>query len=286
MPRRQFTLQLLQVSLDRDGAELQMLADKVTSRTLVTFSCSCGNEGNRRLDYCVDFGAFCTECARKVRNNRRTATLALPPSLNCDAPFFDICMGRDDECIRYARDDELKLVLAPRYRKAYLQNTQAYIKVFWWDMQTDRQTSRWFSNKLPQSEEEAQQCLQEKLPVPDSYSCTFSVSQIVQDLRRIKCYFRIAADIIQYPAQQVPIDAYILSSWLGDGVAGRSWIVNVDHNVLAAWRKWANDHEMQFMQHKGAKDRPEELWTWAVTNFPKGALKKSVIGSLRKGVKI
>lgn len=117
--RRVFTNTVLEEALKRDGAVLRLVPDNFTSMSFVSFECRCGEEGSRRLDVCVDFGAFCEECARSTSTARRLATLAAPLSIDTSAAVFDLFTERDQGCVRYSENDKIHLALAPRYRKPY-----------------------------------------------------------------------------------------------------------------------------------------------------------------------
>lgn len=148
-----------------------------------------------------------------------------------------------------------------------IEELKTHFVVKWWDPLTNRQTSRWLKKSDPLSVSAAAQLVQSKESVADDVRITLTIKQVAQDLRRMKFFFRIPTVIQQHHSQEVPLDAYVLSTWLGDGTAAKTNITNIDEHVLNAWRLWAEQHDMQFHQHQNT-GRPKPLWPWAISNKP------------------
>lgn len=266
-PRRKFTLELLQEALSRDGAELIEVPGKFSSMAVAKYTCRCGSEGSRRVDVCVDFGAFCEPCAKETRAARRLATMALDSSITSDTKYFYLTTERDGECTKHHEDDVINLALNIRDRKPRIVRVkQNYIKVIWWNMELHREVAKWISSSKPDYMIKATELMQSKLTVPDDYRVPFCVRDISENLRRIKYHFRIPAQISDFPSEIVSLDPYILGTWLGDGHCKSTRITNVDANILAAWRSFANERGLQFLQHKDPRAKSQKLWPWAVTN--------------------
>lgn len=266
-PRRKFTLDLLQEALSRDGAVLIEVPGKFTSNAVAKYTCRCGSEGSKRVDRCIDFGAFCEPCKLVTSISRRLATIAIAPPNHVDSEFYDVITERDGVCIRYHKDDVIELALNVFDRQPHLNHVKEdYIKVSWWNTEKHRLTAKWIPTSNPFCAQEATDLLKSKPEVPDDYRMYCSVQDIHDDLRRIRHYFRIPAKISGFPTQSVVLDPYILATWLGDGHCKSSRITNVDKNVLATWRSWASDRNLQFVQHKDPAAKSKDLWPWAVTN--------------------
>jgi len=63
MPRRAFTIELLNETLKRDGATLIGEHEKLNRETVITYKCKCGNEFDKKFIYIIDNGgAKCKPC--------------------------------------------------------------------------------------------------------------------------------------------------------------------------------------------------------------------------------
>lgn len=99
------------------------------------------------------------------------------------------------------------------YRTPQLQRVkESHVKVVWWDTDTDRQRSRWISTSKSYCEQRALHPLKQNSIAPEDYRVNFTISETFKNLKRIKFYYRIPAEMTTYFTLDVPLDAYILAS--------------------------------------------------------------------------
>lgn len=144
----------------------------------------------------------------------------------------------------------------------------------WWDTLEHKIRQKHFSDEESfEAEEDAHEFAKKCKVVEEDYRLTVSVKYILKNIVHYQYRFRIGAQIKEYTNQEVPLDAYILSTWLGDGTTGCPWSSNIDENILTTWRDWANERGMQFLKMNNAGKDTDSLCTWSVT-FPNGSKKK------------
>ena len=215
-PRRKFTLELLQEALSRDDAVLIEVPGKFTSMAVAQYTCGCGSEGSRRVDECIDFGAFCKPCAKATSISRALATKANNALREIsESEYYDLFTERDEESVRYHKNDVVSLALVPTYHKPSLEKAKGCVRIRWWDENSNQQKSRCINTTKPDCKEIAHKFMQKKAVILDAYRITITLSELFKQLIRFKYYCRIPADIADYASQDIPSNC---SDWLYNGL--------------------------------------------------------------------
>jgi hypothetical protein len=236
----------------RDSATLlSELGDKFNAKTLVEFTCSCGNAHTKNLECCINYGIFCKPCARKlgVLNSRKTKAIVKVP-INPDAASYLLRLG-DDEPEEVDGDAELTLSVLPKFlnTRMYADGISSFT-VTWWDTAEHRNRVNRFSKKLygDAVKDVATKFASDVPAVPDGYIVTISVRAIVANLPYHTDRFCFTRKRIEYPPVDVPIDPYAIGSWLGDGTAAVVGITTVDSGILSFWKSFTESWGLKFVQ--------------------------------------
>ena len=91
--------------------------------------------------------------------------------------------------------------------------------------------------------------------------------------QQLKC-FRVGVD---FSRGEIPIDPYILGSWLGDGTSSKPDITNSEKEIIAYWKKYFGIFGMDLHKYPHCE-------TYAVSNVAKGGKRR--YGGNKSGVKI
>lgn len=79
----------------------------------------------------------------------------------------------------------------------------------------------------------------------------------------------------ELPAKPLPIDPYILGSWLGDGNTDRTVISNIDEVVLDYWKDFASKNNLEFNKINSSK------CSWSITVDQKPGKRNWFLDTLR-----
>lgn len=83
-----------------------------------------------------------------------------------------------------------------------------------------------------------------------------------EDKRRCHAVYRSGVEQFDRPAARLPIPAYVLGSWLGDGHSLETQLTSADPEVVAAWAQYAEDIGHQLKRGAVAG----EAYTYSLTN--------------------
>lgn len=76
------------------------------------------------------------------------------------------------------------------------------------------------------------------------------------------------------PAEQLPLDPYLLGVWLGDGCVGTPLVVNNEPEIIAEIQAYADKNNMRFSSHKYKKKNGEDTAIRSAAVNEKGRLNK------------
>lgn len=265
--RRKFNTELLTASALRDGATVLLPEEPFNSKENLNFTCACGGKGCRRMDVCVNFGFFCAPCSAIAKISRQAENMKLSRNLE-PTGLYQLITARDDNVDILTQDHEIALALAPNMRGVYTNTNKTYVTVTWWDMQTHRSRQKSFKNDQKLDLQQVDKFKSTLKAVPDSYRHFVIMKDLVKDVRFYTRNFRLALPVIEYGAQPVLLDPYIMSSWLGDGVAKKPWICGTDDAMLETWRQWASDNDCNFVQNQCHNREEHQLLTYSVSRRP------------------
>ncbi len=277
--RRVFDIELLTSSALRDGATLKNIPEKFNSGTMIDFACNCGCDCCKRFDSAVDFGFFCTSCRQEqtVQRAKETKLGNEMAEVIISDKFKLVLSGLVEEVMD--GNDTLTLTLAPFYRKAslYFATARSAYIVKWWDLEAGTARQKAFSAKKISKEtahELALKYTESHTIVSDDYRLKVKVSLVYDKLAHYQQHYKISAEVKQYQYQQVPLDPWMLGTWLGDGTARAAAISNIDIEVVAEWRRWAEDNKLKFVT--------DDNVTWKMSSGITGAGTNKFITLLRK----
>lgn len=66
-----------------------------------------------------------------------------------------------------------------------------------------------------------------------------TVAEAMKHAQCFQKFYRLAPQRVDYPARDVPLDAWILGSWIGDGISLKCAITTADDEIRDAWSKLA-----------------------------------------------
>lgn len=266
--RRKFDKELLISSAERDGAKPVVPSKPFDSKTTIDFICKCGLPGCRRFDICVNFGFFCLACAVIAKEARKLTTLKLSRNIEQPCEKYQLITDRDDDVQIVSQDLVLSLALAPNIRGVYTRNNKKYLTILWWDTTSHRRGQKNFKKDGHLNMTQVEDFKSNLEMVPDTYRHRVMMKDIAKEVRYFTYYFRLVLPVIEYDAQPVPLDPYIMSSWLGDGSAKKPWICSTDDAILESWRQWASDHDCNFVQNQSRNREENKLLTYSVSRRP------------------
>lgn len=78
---------------------------------------------------------------------------------------------------------------------------------------------------------------------------TVRVADILADQRFPYKHYRLAVSAEEYPAQEVPVDPYLLGLWIGDGTSTQMQIATADVEIVDYMHKIARQYEGMHVYH-------------------------------------
>jgi hypothetical protein len=147
-----------------------------------------------------------------------------------------------DHAFPVSLESVLEIYVAKEFLTASVHTLKDCFHAMYWDTMGGCRRKKTFSIKQF-GEKEARSAAEEfisNLPsIPEDFSVSKSVKDILQMKATARHMLRIAHPSQYYPSLRVPLDPYILGTWLGDGTTGQPELTNIDTQVLSYWSQWA-----------------------------------------------
>lgn len=137
-------------------------------------------------------------------------------------------------------DDVLHLVVPMKFTRARIvtkperkdkPDTRKRHQVQYWDGDGVRGMS--FST-MPDAE-----AFLETVTIKDDVLREVAVSDALARAEYFQKFYRLAPQRVDYPARDVPLDPWILGSWIGDGISLKCAITTADEEIRDAWSELA-----------------------------------------------
>lgn len=257
--RQVYNSDVILQTLQRDTAVVDMNPAKIHSKCSISFVCRCGTPHEKRLDRAVQCGMFCPDCMLQEAvlkcNNTKTNSKPLVSAME-----YDLCSA-DGQCIVLKPSEEIALELSRSYAKPSVSNSerQKCVSVTWFDMTTVKANCKKFSyNKMDHPLQAAVTFAESLQAVPEGCHISVTVADVIARQKWFEKHFRLANLIVSFPAQPVPIPAYLVGSWNGDGTSTVADITSVDSEIVEYWREYCSAAGLAFVQRS-------KLITYAVS---------------------
>ena len=245
-----YTRDLLEnVIIPRDHCtvDLDSLPERLDGKVNIPFVCQCGTPHSKLL-YTLYYraGAFCVPCSKQQGDTKNKAAKAASEAVVNTTTSWSLEQS-DGVSRNVELDDVLALVIAPRYLPPRIvpPNANPRYQVVFWDFNgTPRQTCKTFTlDMMVNAKEAASRVYEEQIQVTnnhrdDVYHVT--VSEVLKNPMWYSKHFRLARLVTEYPAQDVPLDPWVLGTWLGDGTAGASEFTSVDPEIISGLDEYAS----------------------------------------------
>lgn len=247
-PRRKFDLDTLDDCLERDRATTDFERSlPIKSTTLIEFVCKCGKDHSKRLDNAVDYGMFCPECLAKETVVRSKAS-ALRSKQNVVEQAEQYVLELDDgtrEVLHHT--EKVTLVVAAKFlsqavSKCSYGNNQDYMIAKYWSIVDECVRTKKFrilDGNNEEQEAKARLFLETIQVIPAAYTIVRTMEELSEKASWSQKHLRLAPTIIEYEEREVPIDTYLLSTWLGDGSAGKAELTNIEPEITKYWQDYA-----------------------------------------------
>ncbi len=246
-------------AVSRDGAtfheyiERQVLGRK---RKFTSFECQCGNDAEKDAWAVLHKGgAYCGECTRANALQKRRKTLAkAPPVVNIEQPLWILS---DSAPYQLGLNDDIQLRLAPSSLNPILTKALKKVRslkftrqVDWWDIEGNscRQRSKIFD--YPGQDEQAVALYSSKQSQyrGKEVIVTLKLKDVMVRQAWYQKHFRLHLVPEVYPEVPLPLEAYFMGAWLGDGSSGAPAITNIDEEIVEYCRDYATRLGLNFKQ--------------------------------------
>ena len=238
----------------RDNAVLEIdnLSSSLPMKTVLTFACRCDMQTFKSLKAILCTGMLCVECTAILSKQKRQDNANYIPDLS---PSSFCLIVNKIEVGTVHLETLVSLVVSPEYLTKslrgpyYRQGKSPHFQIGYWDSAMDKPVlKRVFikGDDVDSARVEANRQLDCVEAVPVSHVVRRTIKQIVERKPFYITHFRMIQPEEHFAQAAVPLDEYMLSSWLGDGTNSSCELTNIDHVILEYWRCWANEHGMQF----------------------------------------
>ena len=227
------------------------LPDRVPTYFKISFDCSCGELSEKTLKAILCTGMKCPACSLQVSRDKRLLASQYEPDLTASTfvllvdgvEYKDVTL-RDTIPLTVAQEYLSNAVIGPY--EVEKQRKLHYVAVYWSVQQCKRVRQRVYveGNDKEGAAMRAKSLLDQVEPVPSPYTVYRTVRDILMQKLFYTKHFRMVKPSLDFEEQTVPLPAYLLASWLGDGTNTKPEITSVDEEIIGYWRKWASEAGM------------------------------------------
>lgn len=235
----------------------ELLVDtKFQAHLTIPFICKCTNTASKTISAARKSGMLCAACVKKTPKKREKFE-----SLPIDVSLVYILNIAGTESV-IGLQDRFMLCVANEYRTKSFSgphgdgHRKPHFTVKYWDVTEFKYVQKRvyvIENGVDQAKRICQSILQQQPEVQDADTIVLSVREILLRQHWCQTYLRMSTPVRNFLPVQVPLDAYILGSWLGDGDAKAAILTNTDDQVLSYWRQWSS--EQGYRIRTAGKDR-------------------------------